>query len=56
MFQSFGPSSFFLSVFKSFVHENNFISKITPEEDVIVSSMYYRINMLNNVFYLYFGF
>ncbi|KAL9997472.1 putative transcription factor B3-Domain family [Helianthus debilis subsp. tardiflorus] len=36
MFQSFGPSSFFLSVFKSFVHENNFISKITPEEDIIV--------------------
>ncbi|KAJ0770316.1 hypothetical protein HanPI659440_Chr07g0255911 [Helianthus annuus] len=36
MFQSFGPSSFFLSVFKLFVHENCFISKITPEEDVIV--------------------
>ncbi|KAJ0882655.1 hypothetical protein HanPSC8_Chr10g0412201 [Helianthus annuus] len=36
MFQSFGPSSFFLSVLKLFVHENCFISKITPEEDVIV--------------------
>ncbi|KAJ0799817.1 putative transcription factor B3-Domain family [Helianthus annuus] len=36
MFQSFGPSSFFLSVFKSFVHQNCFISKITPDEDVIV--------------------
>ncbi|KAM0010696.1 hypothetical protein Hdeb2414_s0070g00772271 [Helianthus debilis subsp. tardiflorus] len=36
MFQSFGPSSFFLSVFKSFVHQNCLISKITPDEDVIV--------------------
>ncbi|KAJ0556744.1 putative DNA-binding pseudobarrel domain superfamily [Helianthus annuus] len=43
MFQSFGPSSFFLSVFKLFVHENSFISKITPEEDVIVmADQFYR--------------
>ncbi|KAJ0515519.1 hypothetical protein HanRHA438_Chr10g0478351 [Helianthus annuus] len=36
MFQSFGQSSFFLMVFKSFVHQYCFISKITPDEDVIV--------------------
>ncbi|KAM0021649.1 putative transcription factor B3-Domain family [Helianthus debilis subsp. tardiflorus] len=36
LFQSFGPSSFFVSVFKSCVHENCFISKIKPEDDVIV--------------------
>ncbi|KAM0021644.1 putative DNA-binding pseudobarrel domain superfamily [Helianthus debilis subsp. tardiflorus] len=36
LFQSFGPSSFFVSVFKSYVHENCFISKIKPEDDVIV--------------------
>ncbi|KAJ0787931.1 putative transcription factor B3-Domain family [Helianthus annuus] len=36
MFQSFGQSSFFLMVFKSFVHQYCFISKITPDKDVIV--------------------
>ncbi|KAJ0899082.1 hypothetical protein HanRHA438_Chr08g0364221 [Helianthus annuus] len=36
MFQSLGPSSFFLMVFKSFVHQSCFISQITPDEDVIV--------------------
>ncbi|KAJ0787880.1 putative DNA-binding pseudobarrel domain superfamily [Helianthus annuus] len=36
LFQSFGPSSFFVSVLKSCVHENCFISKIKPEDDVIV--------------------
>ncbi|KAJ0455828.1 putative transcription factor B3-Domain family [Helianthus annuus] len=36
IFQSYGPSSFFLMVFKSFVHKNCFISKISPHEDVIV--------------------
>ncbi|MFS7919740.1 hypothetical protein Hanom_Chr03g00216231 [Helianthus anomalus] len=34
--KKWGPSSFFLSVFKSFVHQNCFISKITPDEYVIV--------------------
>ncbi|KAM0044221.1 putative transcription factor B3-Domain family [Helianthus debilis subsp. tardiflorus] len=33
---SYGPSSFFLMVFKSCVHKNCFISKINPHEDVIV--------------------
>ncbi|KAJ0743099.1 putative transcription factor B3-Domain family [Helianthus annuus] len=33
---SFGQSSFFLMVFKSFVHQYCFISKITPDKDVIV--------------------
>ncbi|KAJ0666434.1 putative transcription factor B3-Domain family [Helianthus annuus] len=36
MFQSYGPSSFFLMVFKSCVHKNCFISKINPHDDVIV--------------------
>uniref|UniRef100_A0A251VF55 DNA-binding pseudobarrel domain-containing protein n=2 Tax=Helianthus annuus TaxID=4232 RepID=A0A251VF55_HELAN len=36
MFESYGPSSFFLMVFKLFVHKNCFISKMTPHEDVIV--------------------
>ncbi|XP_021995863.2 uncharacterized protein LOC110893050 [Helianthus annuus] len=36
MFQSYGPSAFFLMVFKSFVQKNCFISKINPHEDVIV--------------------
>ncbi|KAJ0588180.1 putative transcription factor B3-Domain family [Helianthus annuus] len=36
MFQSYGPTSFFLMVFKSCVHKNMFISKINPHEDVIV--------------------
>ncbi|KAM0060423.1 putative transcription factor B3-Domain family [Helianthus debilis subsp. tardiflorus] len=36
MFQTFGQSSFFLMVFKSFVHQYCFISKITPDKDVIV--------------------
>ena len=42
MFQSFGQSSFFLMVFKSFVHQYCFISKITPDKDVIVSSILYN--------------
>ncbi|KAJ0554661.1 putative transcription factor B3-Domain family [Helianthus annuus] len=36
MFQTYGPTSFFLMVFKSYVHKNMFISKINPHEDVIV--------------------
>ncbi|KAJ0624542.1 putative transcription factor B3-Domain family [Helianthus annuus] len=36
MFQTYGPTSFFLMVFKSCVHKNMFISKINPQEDVIV--------------------
>ncbi|MFS7898386.1 putative transcription factor B3-Domain family [Helianthus anomalus] len=36
MFQTYGPTSFFLMVFKSCVHKNMFISKINPHEDVIV--------------------
>ncbi|KAJ0805452.1 putative transcription factor B3-Domain family [Helianthus annuus] len=36
MFQTYGPTSFFLMVFKSCVHRNMFISKINPQEDVIV--------------------
>ncbi|KAJ0603800.1 putative transcription factor B3-Domain family [Helianthus annuus] len=36
MFQSFEASSFFLMVFKSFVHQKCFISKITSDKDVIV--------------------
>ncbi|KAF5779333.1 putative transcription factor B3-Domain family [Helianthus annuus] len=48
MFQSFGQSSFFLMVFKSFVHQYCFISKITPDKDVIVSSILYNQSWLMN--------
>ncbi|KAM0043360.1 putative transcription factor B3-Domain family [Helianthus debilis subsp. tardiflorus] len=56
LFQSFGPSSFFVSVFESCVHENCFISKIKPEDDIIVSSIDYTISLLNILLYLYNGF
>ncbi|KAJ0781249.1 putative transcription factor B3-Domain family [Helianthus annuus] len=42
LFQSFGSSSFFVSVFKSCVHENYFISKIKLEDDVIVMAHEFR--------------
>ncbi|KAJ0577514.1 putative transcription factor B3-Domain family [Helianthus annuus] len=48
MFQSFGQSSFFLMVFKSFVHQYCFIFKITPDKDVIVSSILYNQSWLMN--------
>ncbi|KAF5817517.1 hypothetical protein HanXRQr2_Chr02g0053941 [Helianthus annuus] len=36
LFQAFGPYSLFVSVFKSCVHDNSFISKMIADVDVIV--------------------
>ncbi|MFS8017901.1 putative transcription factor B3-Domain family [Helianthus anomalus] len=60
MFQSYGPSSIFLMVFKSFVHKNYFISKVTPHEDLIVMAdefwrQFYGKNFKGGQLTLYLG-
>ncbi|KAJ0785635.1 hypothetical protein HanOQP8_Chr02g0045441 [Helianthus annuus] len=51
LFQAFGPYSFFVSIFKSCVHDNSFISKMIADADIIVSSVHHTINLLNILFY-----
>ncbi|MFS7912064.1 putative transcription factor B3-Domain family [Helianthus anomalus] len=58
LFQCFGPSSFFVSVFKSSVHENCFISKIKPEDDVMADEFrrqFYGQNFKGGESTLYVG-